>query len=228
MFLAGAFAAVTILVPYLRGNLCRTELVLTHMTRTRKLVSQLLTLIPALLIIVTASEGTGQDSRSGAGSASTGSRQEKKTEMSWNDILRFARHGSPTPDRRVEKSDEEWRKLLTREQYTVARGKGTERAFTGEYCSSHEPGVYACVCCKTVLFDSREKFESGTGWPSFTQPAATNVISYVEDTSYGMERVEVLCSVCDAHLGHVFPDGPGKGGLRYCINSAALMRIQGD
>jgi len=145
--------------------------------------------------------------------------------MSWKDVLRFARQGSPAPDRRVEKSDEEWRKLLTREQFAITRAKGTERPFAGEYCSSHEPGVYACVCCKTVLFYSREKFESGTGWPSFTRPAAANVVSYHEDTSYGMERVEVLCSVCDAHLGHVFPDGPGETGLRYCINSASLVRL---
>ena len=198
------------------------------MTRTRRLIAQLRTLIPALLIVVTACGGMGQDSRSVASSASTGSQQEKKTEMSWKDVLRYARSGSPTPERRVQKSDEEWRKLLTREQYTVARGKGTERAFTGEYCSSHEPGVYACVCCKTVLFDSREKFESGTGWPSFTQPAAANVVSYHEDSAFGMERIEVLCSVCDAHLGHVFPDGPGESGLRYCINSASLVRVSGD
>ncbi len=150
------------------------------------------------------------------------------TMMTWKEVLRFARNGNPAPDRRVAKTDDEWRKLLTREQYAITRAKGTERPFTGEYCSSHEPGIYACVCCKTVLFDSRHKFESGTGWPSFTHPAAVNVISYHEDVSFGMERIEVLCSVCDAHLGHVFPDGPGDSGLRYCINSAALVRISGD
>lgn len=148
--------------------------------------------------------------------------------MSWKDVLRYARNGSPAPDRRVEKTADEWRKLLTREQYAIARGKGTERAHTGEYCSSHEPGVYACVCCATVLFDSGQKFESGTGWPSFTEPTAPNVISYVGDNTYGMERIEVLCSVCDAHLGHVFPDGPGKTGLRYCINSASLVRVESE
>lgn len=146
----------------------------------------------------------------------------------WKDVLRFARQGSPTPDRRVVKSEKEWRELLTRDQYAITRGKGTERPYSGEYCSSHQPGVYACVCCRTVLFDSGEKFESGTGWPSFTEPASANVISYKEDSSYGMERVEVLCSVCDAHLGHVFPDGPGKNGLRYCINSASLVRVTPD
>jgi len=153
---------------------------------------------------------------------------EKKIAMNWKEVLKYARNGSPAPDRRVEKSAAEWKELLTPEQYAIARGKGTERAYTGEYCSSHEPGVYACVCCKTVLFDSRQKFESGTGWPSFTTPAAPNVISYVEDDSYGMERIEVLCSVCDAHLGHVFPDGPGETGLRYCINSASLIRVKSE
>jgi methionine-R-sulfoxide reductase len=196
------------------------------MLTTVKLGAQLRTLVPALLIVVAACRGTGQDSRSGAGSALPASQQEKKTEMSWKDVLNYAANGSPTPDRRVEKSADEWKRLLTREQYAIARGKGTERAHTGEYCSSHEPGVYACVCCKTVLFDSRQKFESGTGWPSFSTPAAPNVISYAEDNSYGMERIEVLCSVCDAHLGHVFPDGPGETGLRYCVNSASLVRVK--
>ena len=190
--------------------------------------SHLRGLLPALLIILTACQGTGQDSRSGAGGAPPAAPQEKKTAMNWNEVLKYARNGSPTPDRRVEKSADEWKKLLTPEQYAIARGKGTERAHTGEYCSSHEPGVYACVCCKTVLFDSRQKFESGTGWPSFTTPAAPNVISYAEDGSYSMERIEVLCSVCDAHLGHVFPDGPGETGLRYCINSASLIRVKSE
>jgi methionine-R-sulfoxide reductase len=186
------------------------------------------TLVPALLVIVTACQGTGQDSRSGAGNAPPTSPKEKKIAMNWKEVLKYARNGSPAPDRRVEKSAAEWKKLLTPEQHAIARGKGTERAYTGEYCSSHEPGVYACVCCKTVLFDSRQKFESGTGWPSFTTPAAPNVISYAEDGSYGMERIEVLCSVCDAHLGHVFPDGPGETGLRYCINSASLIRVKSE
>jgi len=145
--------------------------------------------------------------------------------MTWNDVLLFARGGSPPPDRRVVKTEDDWRRLLTPEQFAITRRKGTERPFTGEYCESHEPGLYACICCRTVLFDSRVKFESGTGWPSFTEPAAHNVIRYEEDSSYGMIRVEVLCSTCDAHLGHVFPDGPGDGGLRYCINSASLVRV---
>jgi methionine-R-sulfoxide reductase len=121
------------------------------------------------------------------------------------------------------KTNDEWKKQLTHEQYQITRLKGTERAFTGEYCEAHEPGLYACVCCGSLLFDSRVKFESGTGWPSFTQPVQENAIAYHKDTSYGMIRVEVLCNVCDAHLGHVFPDGPEPSGLRYCINSASLV-----
>jgi peptide-methionine (R)-S-oxide reductase len=182
-----------------------------------------LVIVLALLVGLTSCGGRGQEPPGGGKVASI--QQEKKPVLTWKDVLKLARYGSPAPDRRVEKSDAEWRKLLTPEQFAVTRASGTERAFTGEYCSSHEPGVYACVCCGTVLFDSRTKFESGTGWPSFTQPAAANVITYKEDSAYGMERIEVLCSVCDAHLGHVFPDGPGEGGLRYCINSAALVRV---
>jgi methionine-R-sulfoxide reductase len=142
----------------------------------------------------------------------------------WSDVLRYAREGSPQPDKKVVKTDEEWRDLLPPEVYNITRGKGTERPFTGEYCASHEPGRYACVCCGTLLFDSETKFESGTGWPSFTQPVAENVIRYDEDRSYGMHRVEVMCNICDAHLGHVFPDGPPPTGLRYCINSASLRK----
>ncbi|MBS1554176.1 MAG: peptide-methionine (R)-S-oxide reductase MsrB [Bacteroidetes bacterium] len=143
--------------------------------------------------------------------------------LKWSDVLSFANKGNPSPPNRVEKTNDEWKKQLTHEQYQITRLKGTERAFTGEYCEAHEPGLYACVCCGSLLFDSRVKFESGTGWPSFTQPVQENAISYHKDTSYGMIRVEVLCNVCDAHLGHVFPDGPEPSGLRYCINSASLV-----
>ena len=148
--------------------------------------------------------------------------------MKWLDVLRFAREGSPAPEKRVEKADEEWKKQLTPEQYYITRQKGTERAFSGEYCEAHEPGLYACRCCDTLLFDSTEKFESGTGWPSFTIPVKDNVIKYEKDTTFGMTRVEVMCNVCDGHLGHVFPDGPAPTGLRYCINSASIKLVHSD
>lgn len=145
--------------------------------------------------------------------------------LTWNDVIRIAAQGNPTPDRRVERSDDEWRKRLTPEQFFVTRQKGTERPFSSEMCSLFEPGRYACICCDTLLFDSEEKFESGTGWPSFTQPAAPNVVAYHEDGSHGMHRIETTCSTCDAHLGHVFPDGPRPSGLRYCINALALKKL---
>lgn len=145
--------------------------------------------------------------------------------LKWTDIIRFAAQGNPAPQQRVEKTPEEWRKELTEEQFYVTRLKGTERPFSGEYCSSYEPGKYACICCGALLFDSELKFDSGTGWPSFTQPATESAISYHRDDSHGMVRVEVLCNSCDAHLGHVFPDGPPPGGLRYCINSQSLVKV---
>jgi peptide-methionine (R)-S-oxide reductase len=145
--------------------------------------------------------------------------------VKWLDVLAYASKGNPLPPKRVEKTDEEWRKILTPEEFMVCRKKGTERAFTGEYCEAHDPGLYACRCCGTVLFDSRVKFESGTGWPSFTIPVENNVIKYTKDTSYGMTRIEVECNVCDCHLGHVFPDGPPPTGLRYCINSASIKLV---
>ena len=146
--------------------------------------------------------------------------------MKWIDVLKYANQGSPAPDKRVVKSDEEWKELLTDEQFYIARRKGTERAFTGEYCEAHDPGLYACICCGTPLFDSRQKFESGTGWPSFAEPVKDNVIKYEKDNSYGMQRVEVMCNVCDCRLGHVFPDGPRPTGLRFCINSASIKLIE--
>src|SRR5688572_29425136 len=143
--------------------------------------------------------------------------------MNWKDLLQLIKN-NPDPPKRVEKTDDEWKHLLTPEQYRVTRRHGDERPFSGEYCESYSPGIYSCLCCGTALFDSTGKFDSGTGWPSFTGPVKNNVVKYMPDNSYGMQNVEVLCNVCDAQLGHVFPDGPVPMGLRFCINSISLKK----
>ncbi|WP_297694366.1 peptide-methionine (R)-S-oxide reductase MsrB [uncultured Eudoraea sp.] len=143
--------------------------------------------------------------------------------LTWKNIINFTVNGNPAPDMRVEKTENEWREILTPDQFRITRKKGTEAPHSGALCNIHDAGKYSCVCCNTPLFDSTIKFESGTGWPSFTQPIAENAIKYEKDSTFGMIRVEVLCNTCDAHLGHVFPDGPEPSGLRYCINSESMI-----
>jgi methionine-R-sulfoxide reductase len=139
-------------------------------------------------------------------------------------VAQLAKHGNVQPPRRVEKTEDEWKALLTPEQFAITRKKGTEARMSSGLCTLYEPGVYACVCCGTALFDSGTKYDSHSGWPSFTEPISENVVAYHEDTSHFMDRIEVLCNVCDAHLGHVFPDGPEPTGLRFCINGESLKK----
>jgi len=151
-----------------------------------------------------------------------------KNILRWIDVIKFARYGNPEPPQKNVKSAKEWRELLTPEQYRITREKGTERSYSGDYCRSFVPGEYACICCGALLFDSAEKYNSLSGWPSFTQPISKGAIKHEIDHSHSMKRVEVLCNACDAHLGHVFPDGPEPSGLRYCINSASMKRLEAD
>ncbi|MDP5231210.1 MAG: peptide-methionine (R)-S-oxide reductase MsrB [Cellulophaga sp.] len=142
--------------------------------------------------------------------------------ITWKDVISYSVNGNPEPDKRVEKTATAWKEILSPAQFKITRNKGTEAPHSGALCSAHDAGQYNCVCCDTPLFASTIKFESGTGWPSFTQPIKENAIKYHKDSSFGMVRVEVMCNTCDAHLGHVFPDGPEPSGLRYCINSESM------
>jgi peptide-methionine (R)-S-oxide reductase len=147
--------------------------------------------------------------------------------LRWSGVIERATAGNLPAPRRVEKTDAEWRAVLTPEQYQVARRKGTERPFSSELCALFAPGRYHCICCDTPLFDSASKFDSRTGWPSFTEPISVDVVAYHLDSSHGMQRIETTCNVCDAHLGHVFPDGPPPSGLRFCINAVSLRKAGG-
>jgi methionine-R-sulfoxide reductase len=149
---------------------------------------------------------------------------EEPTMIDWTEVIRRANHGNPAPAREVAKTEAEWRALLTPAQFEVTRQAATERPFSSEICSKYEPGSYACACCGEPLFDGAHKFESGTGWPSFSLPAADNAIAYIMDDSHGMKRIETVCNACKAHLGHVFPDGPAPSFLRYCMNALALRK----
>lgn len=145
--------------------------------------------------------------------------------MKWADIIRCSSQGSLDPDHTVNKTEEAWRNELTDEQFRVTRLKGTEKPFDSEMCQLFEPGIYACICCNALLFNAEEKFDSGTGWPSFTQPIKENAIAYNTDSTLVAIRVECVCNSCGAHLGHVFQDGPKPSGLRYCVNAVSLNKV---
>ncbi|MCB2377988.1 peptide-methionine (R)-S-oxide reductase MsrB [Hymenobacter sp. BT635] len=145
--------------------------------------------------------------------------------LRWIDVLTFAKYGNPEPSHRVEKTEDEWARELPPARFRVLRQQATEPPYRNAYCRSYEPGLHQCAGCHSPLFDSATKYHAISGWPSFTQPLARNAIRYLFDESHHMQRVEVRCNVCGGHLGHVFPDGPAPGGLRYCINSESLVRV---
>lgn len=148
--------------------------------------------------------------------------------MRWIDIIKYAKYSNPEPPRKVEKTEEEWRQELTPAQFEITRKKGTEPPYRNAYCRSYEPGVYACIGCSELLFDSREKYHAISGWPSFKKAISKSAVKYAFDESHNMNRIEVLCNVCDSHLGHVFNDGPEPFGVRYCINSESLTKLEKD
>jgi len=191
----------------------------------RTVVTALL-MLTAVALVILACGGYGRKARL-EGKPRLGDNTRVSDSSSGTVVVRFAGlDGTPTAPEtaaKVVEPDSEWQRLLTPEQYRVTRGKGTEPAFCGGLLKHEEPGIYRCVCCSLPLFSSETKFESGTGWPSFYQSFAKENTTERVDRSYGMERVEILCTLCDAHLGHVFPDGPPPTRLRYCLNSAALV-----
>lgn len=144
--------------------------------------------------------------------------------LTWTEVLKISKSGNPTSKPKIVKTLDQWQAILPAETFRVARKAATERPFSHSSCQSFDPGRYCCACCDELLFDATEKFDSGTGWPSFTQPISREAIGYHADYGLGMVRIEVVCNICDAHLGHVFPDGPPPGGLRYCINGVSLTK----
>lgn len=143
----------------------------------------------------------------------------------WADVICYAKYGNPEPLHPLRLPEAEWARCLTPAQYAVLRQRGTEPPYRNAYCRSYEPGRYVCAGCEALLFDSTTKYHAISGWPSFTQPAARSALSYYFDDSHHMRRMEVRCTQCQGHLGHVFPDGPAPAGLRYCINSVSLRQL---